>query len=225
VTADGYHHAIRKLIRRYGDKIETRRALIERLASMKANSYHTDGLTTMFDQWSLVLRSMEALGGQVERDEILIEGLLAKLPAAMQTQVDLEREGGRQWTIASLSTAVGRISESRRATDQRPRAEKAGNVKRRNGQGSRAVATVEDATSTASSRNVKRSWHASNEKGKRPLGSAPRPAKCALCDGDYCSDERGKFLKADERKRALIERKRCLLCLRTGHFAKDYSAN
>ena len=71
------------------------------------------------DQWLLIVRSLESLGVCVEQNEHLIEGLLAKLPASIQTQVGLQCDPDHEWTITSLHNAIERLLKVRRSTDQR----------------------------------------------------------------------------------------------------------
>ena len=73
----------------------------------------------MLDQWLLIVRSLETMGAEVEKDHHLIEGLLEKLPASVQTQVGLQCERGHQWTVTSLHDTVEHILKIRRSTDQR----------------------------------------------------------------------------------------------------------
>jgi hypothetical protein len=108
-----------------------------------------------------------------------------------------------------VSTALERILESRRATDQRLRSERT-KASRQHTTVTTASAGFEAeiakpaeqaavAANGAHQQSGRKPWRGGNIKGNRSANYVPKPPDCALCDGDHNSDECTKFIRIDER--------------------------
>jgi hypothetical protein len=124
LNAASYKYALEILQKRYGNTDVTMRALMDKLKQLSVSKYDTEGIKKVFDQWNLVVRSIESLGYEVENDYHLTEILCSKLPPQIQTQLEHDKNSDDSWQVSTLREALERIIKERSVTDQRMKTQK-----------------------------------------------------------------------------------------------------
>ncbi|XP_029206831.2 uncharacterized protein LOC114970535 [Acropora millepora] len=178
---------------------------------MPASSSSTSALRTSYDSIKKHLRSLQALGEDVNT-KMLISLIMTKLPKDVITPLTDHKEDGQEWTVQLLRDMLHRFITNRENAE-------------------RQCGIKDDSKHTARSM-----WLTSEDKeGKtttETLFCVTKPPKdqkvrrrdiCVYCQGKHRSDECKKYATVAARKEKI--KGQCFICLKPGHHQKDCKAN
>ena len=206
-----YEEAIRLLQKRFGQNEIIINAHYTSLMDMPASSSSTSALRTRYDSIEKHLRSLQALGEDVNTN-MLVSLIMTKLPKDVITHLTDHKEDGQEWTVQLLRDKLHRFITNRENAE-------------------RQCGIKDDSKHTARSM-----WLTSEDKeGKtttETLFSVTKPSKdqkvrrrdiCVYCQGKHWSDECKKYATVAARKEKI--KGQCFICLIPGHHQKDCKTN
>ena len=165
-----------------------------------------------------VLRQLEAQGESINEQRILIQQIISKYPPEVITKLEEAKEPVTPWSMRSLRKA---ISQYITVQENVQRYVSNNNLNGR-GQpfGSRQTRFFHD-----SQRPLNDSQRPSTEalavnlqrEGNQSRASLP----CIFCKGSHFNDMCDKYTTLAERRQKLNQQRRCFICLKVGHVAKD----
>ena len=132
----------------------------------------------------------------------------SKLPRNIISKLEEQKDENDEWTVETFRKRLKRYITAQEAGDQQLRLHHSRNEK--------IFRTNANSPSLSDSpmRCTGEVWM-SNE-----LSPPHKNSKCIFCDGKHWSDECRNFLDVLSRKRRL--KKRCFICLKEGHLAKEF---
>ena len=211
LTNVNYEEAIRLLQKRFGQNEIIINAHHTSLMDMPASSSSTSALRTRYDSIEKHLRSLQALGEDVNT-KMLVSLIMTTLPKDVITPLTDHKEDGQEWTVQLLRDKLHRFITNRENAE-------------------RQCGIKDDSKHTARSM-----WLTSEDKeGKtttETLFSVTKPPKdqkvrrrdiCVYCQGKYWSNECKKYATVAARKEKI--KGQCFICLKPGHHQKDCKAN
>ncbi|XP_073249615.1 uncharacterized protein [Porites lutea] len=211
LTNANYEEAISLLQKRFGQNEIIINAHYTSLMDMPASSSSTSALRTRYDSIEKHLRSLQALGEDVNT-KMLVSLIMTKLPKDVITHLTDHKEDGQEWTVQLLRDKLHRFITNRENAE-------------------RQCGIKDDSKHTARSM-----WLTSEDKeGKtttETLFSVTKPPKdqkvrrrdiCVYCQGKHWSDECKKYATVAARKEKI--KGQCFICLKPGHHQKDCKAN
>ena len=211
LTNANYEEAIRLLQKRFGQNEIIINAHYTSLMDMPASSSSTSALRTRYDSIEKHLRSLQALGEDVNT-KMLVSLIMTKLPKDVITPLTDHKEVGQEWTVQLLRDKLHRFITNRENAE-------------------RQCGIKDDSQHTARSM-----WLTSEDKeGKtttETLFSVTKPPKdqkvrrrdiCVYCQGKHWRDECKKYATVAARKEKI--KGQCFICLKPGHHQKDCKAN
>ena len=211
LTNANYEEAIRLLQKRFGQNEIIINAHYTSLMDTPASSSSTSALRTRYDSIEKHLRSLQALGEDVNT-KMLVSLIMTKLPKDVITHLTDHKEDGQEWTVQLLRDKLHRFITNRENAE-------------------RQCGIKDDSKHTARSM-----WLTSEDKeGKtttETLFSVTKPPKdqkvrrrdiCVYCQGKHWSDECKKYATVAARKEKI--KGQCFICLKPGHHQKDCKAN
>ena len=218
LTSENYTVAVKLLQERFGRKEAIIEVLYFKLQSLpKVNNKFAE-IQRMSESVEKVLRQLEAQGESINEQRILIQQIISKYPPEVITKLEEAKEPVTPWSMRSLRKA---ISQYITVQENVQRYVSNNNLNGR-GQpfGSRQTRFLHD-----SQRPLNDSQRPSTEalavnsqrEGNQSRASLP----CIFCKGSHFNDMCDKYTTLAERRQKLNQQRRCFICLKVGHVAKD----
>ena len=204
--------AIRLLQKRFGQNEIIINAHYTSLMDLPASSSHTSTLRTSYDTIEKHLRSLQALGEDVNT-KMLVSLIMSKLPKDVITNLTDQKTDDQEWSVQLLRDKLHRYITNRE------------NAERQCG-----TPNVE------SKHPIGNMWPTPQDSEHKTtteaLFSVPKPPKdpkvrrrdvCIYCNGKHWSDECKKYPTVTARKEKI--KGHCFICLKTGHKQKDCTSD
>ena len=203
-TEANYDTAIDLMQERYGKKQLIIKAHYAKLEEMPQSSNHYEKLRSTFDNIEKHLRSLEALGENIENN-MMLSRLQSKLPRYVITRLE-ENNDGTDWTVQKLRKELKKYIAAQEVGDQ------LNNLNRKHDSDSR-----ERQHNYRKERNHSpRIEHQST--GSFATGETNRKS-CAYCGRHHWSDECKTYPDVKTRREKLIGC--CFNCLKKNHLFKE----
>ena len=212
LTNANYQEAIRLLQKRFGQNEIIINAHYTSLMDLPASSSHTSTLRTSYDTIEKHLRSLQALGEDVNT-KMLVSLIMSKLPKDVITNLTDQKTDDQEWSVQLLRDKLHRYITNRE------------NAERQCG-----TPNVE------SKHPIGNMWPTPQDSEHKTtteaLFSVPKPPKdpkvrrrdvCIYCNGKHWSDECKKYPTVTARKEKI--KGHCFICLKTGHKQKDCTSD
>ena len=112
LTNANYEEAIKLLQKRFGQNEIIINAHFTKLMDLPASSSHTSALRTSYDSIEKHLRSLQALGEDVNT-KMLVSLIMTKLPKDVITHLTDQKEDDQEWTVQLLRDKLHRFITNR----------------------------------------------------------------------------------------------------------------
>ena len=198
-TDANYDIAIDLLQERYGKKQLIINAHYAKLKEMPQSSNHYEKLRSTFDNIEKHLRSLEALGENIENN-LMMSLLQTKLPRHVLARLEEYKNNDNDWTVKNLRKELKRYIAAQEM-------------------GSRLLTMQNEAS--RENRSQERNKFTRQTTASFHVGEKPK-RKCIYCGQDHWSDECKDYPDIESRKKQI--RGCCYICLKKGHQLKDCSS-
>jgi hypothetical protein len=207
LTTTNYATAIDLLKDRFGNSQTVINAHYTALMDMNKASDSTNRLRFVFDNMEKHLRSLEALGEDINHGHF-IPLIMSKFPREIILRLE-ELKASGNWTTSTLRQTLKKIVESKEAADRqaKPDNHQAGLMKSGSSKQEKLYSTTDSLL---------------NQERKRNSAKMSSP-RCLFCDCTHWSDECPTFKSLTDRKNKV--KGRCFVCLRKGHVVQDCNVN
>ncbi|XP_065180039.1 uncharacterized protein LOC135810477 [Sycon ciliatum] len=203
ITAANYPIAVTMLKDKFGQPELIVATLYRKLAQLpQCNNRFTEVKATI-DQMEKLLRQLEAQGENLDTQRVLIQQLFSKFPFQLISKLEEQRSDHTvPWTVKTvremLAKYVAMQNTVRQFTDnisQTPQSKIHGHQQQHH-----RPPTMGFVSSQASPR---------------------REPSCVFCRSSHFSDECTNYSTLDSRKDQLLSLRRCFVCLKEGHIARN----
>ena len=212
LTNVNYEEAIRLLQERYGQNEIIINAHYSSLMDLPTSSSQTASLRSSYDVIGKHLRSLEALGEDVN-SKLLVSLILTELPKDVLIYLTDQKPDGQEWTVKLLREKLHRYITNR------------GNAERQSGIKSNSAYSDSNKSHMSQVREVMTTTEAlfSNANYPPKIPKASKRETCIYCKGKHWSDECQTFTTLTVRKEKI--KGRCFICLKKGHTPRDCKAD
>ena len=207
LTNANYEEAIRLLQKRFGQNEIIMNAHYIKLMDLPASSSHTSALRTSYDSIEKHLRSLQALGEDVNT-KMLVSLIMTKLPKDVITHLTDQKEDDQEWTVQLLRDKLHRFITNRE------------NAERQCGTKDDSKHPTGGTWPTSEVKEVKTTTEALFSVTNLPKDQKVRKRNvCIYCNGKHWSDECKKYPTVTARNEKI--KGHCFICLKPGHHQKD----
>lgn len=215
LSNENYSVAIKTLKDRFGNIQETIDMHYNKIVNLRSANDSVESLRQLCDSVERHLRSLEALGQNVDQD-LFVSVLKSKLPSSVLRQLEIRKGSSKKWSIQLLRdmlfeyiTACDRASAVKRDYVNGERLlDKNKSQNNKNFSKPVYVHSTKPGLGTALAANVSKKFQ-----------NKSISIKCRYCSRNHWSDECPQFQTIDERKGCL--QKSCYKCLKEGHSSKE----
>ena len=178
--------------------------------------FQTESLRNFDDKVEQYLRSVEALGGDINHS-IFISIITSKLPKAVLMHMEIQRNRDEIWTVADMRKSLQTFIQARESSE-RHFTQALNDKNGKDGYGFSMHHTNKGGSET---RNTAKRFSAeallpNEQKGTFRLQT---PMRCRYCDEPHWSDECAVYATLELRKERM--KGNCFICLRPGHSYKE----
>ena len=211
LTNANYEQSIKLLKERYGQNEVIINVHYTSLMDLPVSSGQTSALRKNYDLIERHLRSLEALGENIE-SKILVSLIMAKLPKDVRIHLTDQKNDGDEWTVQLLRDQLHRYISNRENADRQTscKVDYKGSV---GNMWSTSQVTQFDSNTTTSAL-LSEPRLPQNLTGKKKM-------ICIYCSGQHWSDECQTFPTVTARKEKI--KGHCFICLKQGHQQKNYT--
>ena len=198
LTNDNYTTAIKLMKNRYGNKQLLISAHMKKLLKIE-----NDDIRAIYDHVESQMRSLETLDISPEMyGPLLIPILMSKTPPEVNLIISRQfSDTDQTWDIKVVMKILHNEISARE----------------------KAVMVTEKSDVNVPISGL--SLFQNHQKGSQSQRQKPRPLQCLFCSKNHKSHECRTIVDYDSRKNIVIQKKRCFICLRTGHMAAQCKSN
>jgi hypothetical protein len=234
VTNDNYPIAVNILKETFGNRVIAIETAESQLYDLKpVRKYDLQQLREFYFEMENFVGSLSALGADTER---FVSLLLKKLPISIVTSLERTKGVDSEWNMALFRRALKqeldiRDAAARRASTDVNRDDRSG-FKRSTAFNQRTT-TESFASNSDTPRQASARYTSQRSQGSKPGKQWDRASaqptqspttNCIYCNKRHWSSECTQFVTLDERKGVLKEQRRCFICLKSNHTAKQCKA-
>ena len=206
LTNANYEEAIKLLQKRFGQSEIVINAHYTKLMDLPASSSHTSALRTSYDSIEKHLRSLQALGEDVNT-KMLVSLIMTKLPKDVITHLTDQKEDDQEWTVQLLRDKLHRFITNWE------------NAERKCGTKDDSKHPTGGTWPISEAKEVKTTTEALFSVTNPPKDQKVRKRNvCIYCSGKHWSDECEKYPTVTARKEKI--KGHCFICLKPGHHQK-----
>ena len=195
-TEANYNVAIDILHERYGNKQLIINAHYTKLKEMPISSSYYEKLRTTYDNIEKHLRSLEALGENVDNN-LMMSLIQSKFPKNVLARLEEYKNDNNPWSVALFRREIKRYIA----------AQEIGN----------RMANLNSNSQSKHNEIQKQAQYQRQPTAAFQIGERQR--KCIYCEKGHWSDECTDFTDIPSRKKQISGR--CYICLKTGHLLKE----
>lgn len=205
LTEENYAHAIETLQTRFGKSQSIINAHMKALLHLECNPGSMSQLRNLYDKINVQVRGLHALGISSEQyGALLIPVIMTRLPSDIALEVSRKTEEDI-WRINDVMEII------RKEIEAREMSEKIISEKRK----------FEKSTKPRSSSPI----GSTKTFYTRGASHQKRNPECYFCKKDHYSNKCTEITNIQDRKKILMETKRCFNCLKIGHQAQVCSSS
>ena len=204
ITEQNYEKAVDLQKTRFGKSQQVISAHMRELLNLQTSSNEkANSLRSLYDNIQVHVRGLESLGvSSRQYGSLLIPVIMSRMPAEITLQI-ARKTSQDVWEIDEIMNIILAEIEAREVSEKVRISEK-GNDKLRSKFNMPAGTTKAFVAST---------------------GSPKRSINCFFCNGEHYASDCQEVTNTSKRIEILNSAKRCLCCLKVGHFAKNCRSN
>ena len=206
VTSASYAVAVGLLKERYGNKQLMIDGHYSQLRDIPITSTYYEKLRSTYDQIERHLRSLEALGQNVE-NEFMVSLIRSKLPRSILAKLEEYKVADAIWTVASLRKELKKYISTQELGDRLTKLNR-----------NKTDLGKSDTTFNYRSNIQHTAKNGIQSTGSFIAGESNRK-RCIFCGNNHWNDECNQYPDVDTRK--LKVRGYCFICLKKGHLLKE----
>ena len=214
LTRENYTEAVELLQKRYGNRqvIVTRHMDVLRDLPKIENSNDLPSLRHLYDKTESTVRSLRGMGVSTESyATVLTPNIMSKIP--LELRLLISRKLSNDWDLDGLLEHFGEELALREKCSFTTSCAVSGTSGTTTKPRQREF-TQQATTATLMVRNQQQGWKNSN--------GIPF---CLFCGNQHYSSSCSVVTNPDARKKILMEKKRCFVCLRGGHISRNCTSN
>ena len=205
LTESNYAVAVELLKERYGSEHAQVNAHYVALMDLPACTNKTASLKKLYDGIEKHLRSLQALGQDVDQ-LVFVTMITSKIPRDIMCTQELSKSSGT-WTVSQLRESFRQIVTARESAERQCNSTTA------------SSSTTSHSHSKAAPKSSSHDLKDTSRSAAEALVLHSARSKCFYCKGEHFPDQCSKFSDLESRKKIALGK--CFKCLKPGHVARD----